>query len=428
MIRELLGTTGQTEVESRMASGLPIYEMMEQIRLELRRSLGEEHALLFAEPNANAQTGQIRWYASTAGAPRPLIDLAGEERQVAEARLARLTTEIEAHAARLRQSGNPQDQHIAKALDDALQIPRETDIFVVGQQPVIAAWGHVLHGQGTRRPILRTLAEKVKPPAPVAERPAPPPSPPPPVVERPAPPPPPVIEPKVAPPPPASVIAPPAPASVPSAEPGTGSAAAPAPAVTARPGSWRRSVWWLVLMLLVVGLVAAALYRFWPRPPEPPSIPDRSPLPVPEPTPRPVPEPRVGQFHDLVYVWLSWDGRDQLDLEIVCPGGQVIRRGSQPCESEFYEWSNAERTGSGALRVWIDINKAPAGRYRVRVRRSVDRPPVSANTSFEIKLHFVAFGGRAPVDVRGVLSRSADGTMRDVLTFDLPSGATQPIP
>ncbi len=163
MIRQLLGTTHHSGVESRMASGLPIYELMEQIRVELRRAVGEEHALLFAEPNPNADTGQIQWYASREGTARPLVGLADEERQAAEVRLAQLTTEIEAHTARLNQSRNPQDQHIAKVLGDALEIPREEDIFVVGGQPVIAAWGHALRGPGAKRQILAALAERVKP-------------------------------------------------------------------------------------------------------------------------------------------------------------------------------------------------------------------------------------------------------------------------
>src|SRR5262245_22580678 len=139
---------------------------MEQIRVELRRSVGEEHALLFAEPNPNADTGDIQWYASKEGAARPLSKLAGEERQAAEVHLARLTTDIEAHTATLNRSANAQDQQIAKVLGDALEIPREEDIFVVNGQPVIAAWGHVLRGPGAKHQILAALAERVKPPPP----------------------------------------------------------------------------------------------------------------------------------------------------------------------------------------------------------------------------------------------------------------------
>ncbi len=269
VIRQLLGTTHHSEVEARVASGLPIHEMTEQIRLELRRSLSEQHALLFAEPNANAATGQIQWYASTEGKARRLSELPTEERQAAEARLARLTTDIEAHAARLSRSGVSQDQHVAKALNDALEIPRETDIFMVGAQPVVAAWGHVLRGAAMPRHILRTLAERAKPPAP----------PPSPVVE----------------PPPAEQ---PAPAS---SDP---TAAVVTPPVTPPSGSEsevtkrRRPRLWVWLGLILLGLLLAVLVALWladridPRP-APPSPVDPGDVPTPG-VPPPVTKPPPG--------------------------------------------------------------------------------------------------------------------------------------
>src|SRR5262245_21379221 len=72
MTSQLLGRTHHSEIESRTASGLPIYEMLSQIRLELGQRLGAEHALLFAEPNANPETGYIQWYAPLDGTPRRL--------------------------------------------------------------------------------------------------------------------------------------------------------------------------------------------------------------------------------------------------------------------------------------------------------------------------------------------------------------------
>ncbi len=383
VIRQLLGTTHHSEVESRVASGLPIYEMMEQIRLELRRALSEQHALLFAEPNANANTGQIQWYASMEGVARPLIALAGEERQVAEARLVRLTTEIAAHAARLGQSSDSQDQHIAKALDDALQIPRESDIFVVGQQPVIAAWGHVLHGLAMRRPILQTMAERVQSPAP-----APPPSPP--AIRLPAPPPPPSpppppVKPRVTPPPVPPVLK-------------------PAAATASKPA--RKRFWlWLVLGLMLALLVLAAAYVYWPPP-------------------RPV--GRIGH----VNVVLSWQGHDDVDLEVVCPGGEAInaknRRACNGTMDVDQNWSdspghiNRDLVDNPVENIVWD-NNAPRGVYKVRVNRFSDRPPLSATTPFKVEL---LIDGKVVRSVSG----NADVTMREVFTFELPFPVTAPQP
>jgi len=421
---QLLGRTHHSEVESLTASGLPIHEMLQQIRLELRKSVGDEHALLFAEPNANPETGHIQWYASTEGTARRLNELVGEERQAAEARLAQLTSDILAHATRLRESNDPQDQQIAKTLSDALEIPREADIFMVGRQPVIAAWGHVRRGQEPERQILRTLAERVRPPEPLS--PPRPPSPPPPRVVGPSP-----IPPAV---PAAAVLA-----SV--------------PAVAVRERSWLGPFLWLVLVLLLlavghlllrncaVGVAGSVLLDFCPAPQAQEDLLRRQMLerrlaelqrqleqrrnscvapPKADTHPAPVPslkerfERVVGGSIGHLTVILGWDNRDTLRLEITCPDGH-------PCA-----WSgSAQNTESATVLVDNPVegyftSGSQRGRHKVTVYRAVDRAPLSPTTPFTVQLL-----------IDGLVVRSESGNAgperKEVFTFEFPfPGGTSP--
>ncbi len=430
MTSQLLGRTHHKDVESLTASGLPIHEMLSQIRLELRKSVGEAHALLFAEPNANPETGHIQWYASTEGTPQRLNELAGAERQAAEARLAQLTREILAHAARLRESSNPQDQQIAKTLGDALEIPREADIFMIGSQPVIAAWGHVQRGREAERQILRTLAERVRHP----ESPRPP-------------------LPAVGPSPDASQVP-------------RGAVLASVPAVAVRERSWLGPFLWLVLVLLLLaiaylllrncalGIAGSALVDYCPAPQAeedllrrqmlerrlaelqrqleearnrcvaPPGGPpgrrtETTPDTKPETKPPP-PQERVergGGRIGNVNVVLTWQGDDDLDLGVICPGGEAIDFNHRQACNGVLDVDQNVRDGEISRNpveniVWGE--NAPPGRYKVLVGRAKDRPPLSPSTPFTVQLLI----NRQVV--RTESGQAESGKWKDVFTFDLP--------
>ena len=76
----LLETTRQADLRPLTASGgTPLFEILRQVRAELRRGLSEKHASLFADANSDPVTGDIQWYAPVNGSKTRLTDLKGGE-------------------------------------------------------------------------------------------------------------------------------------------------------------------------------------------------------------------------------------------------------------------------------------------------------------------------------------------------------------
>lgn len=161
----LLETTRQTEIQSlKTIGGTPVFEILRQLRAELRRALSADHISLFAEPNADTVSGDIQWYSPIGGKSARLTDLKGNELVAARKKFAQLFTDIEEHAKRARESGSDADRLVADNLDLALEVPKpcENYIHVVGTQPVLAGWGHVLNGPAAPQHPLRKLAEQIR--------------------------------------------------------------------------------------------------------------------------------------------------------------------------------------------------------------------------------------------------------------------------
>jgi hypothetical protein len=135
--------------------------MYGQIRIELLRSLSQDHLALFADPNPDPITGDIQWFAPFPGEVIKLADCSEDDRAGYEFHLARLVDDITNHIDKLNQSDAENSRSMANVLTMALEIPDESHIFVVGGRPVIAGWGHVPRGPAVLRKPLIALVRRV---------------------------------------------------------------------------------------------------------------------------------------------------------------------------------------------------------------------------------------------------------------------------
>ena len=91
----------------------------------LRDRLGDRHANLFSEPVATSYGDRFDWYAPFSGKAVPLTDLESEDQDSVREALGVLVQDILAEAGRLNESQSPQDQRLADALTNALEIPSD---------------------------------------------------------------------------------------------------------------------------------------------------------------------------------------------------------------------------------------------------------------------------------------------------------------
>jgi hypothetical protein len=144
-----------------LANGVPVFQTLPQIRAELRNAFSDEHALLFAEPNANPVTGDVQWYAPIGGVISRLSDLTGAELQAAREKISRLASDIDRHAEELKLTGHDANRLMGNNLSLALEIPHEDHIYVVSAQPVLAGWGHVPRGPAAPQRRLLKMADQI---------------------------------------------------------------------------------------------------------------------------------------------------------------------------------------------------------------------------------------------------------------------------
>src|SRR5580692_4066229 len=181
MAEGVLESTRQLDLQPLVSNGVPVFRMFGQIRVELLRSLSRDHLALFADPNPDPISGDIQWYAPCPGNIVRLSECPEDARSGYEFHLARLIDDIANHIERLNASSDANARQMANVLAMALEVPDEQHIFVVGEQPVLAGWGHVPRGPAVMRQPLIALAKRVlsisqpvePPPVPPAEDPQP---------------------------------------------------------------------------------------------------------------------------------------------------------------------------------------------------------------------------------------------------------------
>ncbi|MGE0422524.1 MAG: SrfA family protein [Reyranellaceae bacterium] len=122
--------------------GEPLHQAHEQIRGVVRRRLGERHARLLAEPQPDETGRRIDWYTDLPGTIVPFAELAPERKASLLAEIETLSGDIATLAASLKAAPSDDAQLTGRALELTGRRPSDDYIFLVGDQPVIVAWGY----------------------------------------------------------------------------------------------------------------------------------------------------------------------------------------------------------------------------------------------------------------------------------------------
>lgn len=123
--------------------GQPLHALHPQIRAVLASELGPEAAGLLAEPVVDRTHNRIDWYTEgdPARPPTVLSDLPEERRQPILARVCDLLERSREVAERYAASGDPRRVQLGAMLRAALNVPAETEVFLVEERPVMIRWG-----------------------------------------------------------------------------------------------------------------------------------------------------------------------------------------------------------------------------------------------------------------------------------------------
>jgi len=178
---------GETRREDRRPTRVfegTAHDYLQQIAAHLRAQGLTRHAALFAEPNPLAD--RVQWMTDLPGDIRRLVDLPEEKQGALAATTASLVEDVVREAERLRSDRNPSNKTLGEVLAAAADGSRLGDIVLVGDQPMLAGWG--LRAVDNAAPVPNLLNElrRVARPTTVREEtvvpvPAPVPVPPPPV-------------------------------------------------------------------------------------------------------------------------------------------------------------------------------------------------------------------------------------------------------
>lgn len=123
--------------------GEPLHNAAPQLRRVVRRRLGDAAADLLADPQRHESDEGIDWYAGWSGRVRAVTDLESGERDEILAR-------VEATLAEIRRLGDVLAGHgpkeetgvVGLSLKLAARAPSPAFVFLVGDRPVIVAWGY----------------------------------------------------------------------------------------------------------------------------------------------------------------------------------------------------------------------------------------------------------------------------------------------
>ncbi len=145
-----------------------------QLHELLLRYLGPAHARLLAEPQHDAATDSIDWYADCPGTAVRCRDLPPDEAAAVKARAASLAADIGSLARRL--ADRQQDAHALSGGLLALTCLHHDadDLYVVNGQPVLVNWGYAAGMDGVLPQDLARLGTAAPAPAVAPVTPAPP--------------------------------------------------------------------------------------------------------------------------------------------------------------------------------------------------------------------------------------------------------------
>jgi hypothetical protein len=137
--------------------GRKISDAQDEILEYLKETLSEEHAELFGTTVPDPTTGSSKWYTDLDGPIVAFDDATDEQRQAANATLQRLRADIVDEAGRLSASRRRGDQSLGRLLTAALEIPSSGAVHIVGDRPVLSAWGFVQAGDNPAHGVIESL-------------------------------------------------------------------------------------------------------------------------------------------------------------------------------------------------------------------------------------------------------------------------------
>ncbi len=124
-------------------SGQKVLNNHQQLRsLVLKRLQRSDVADLFSIPEEEAGKHEFVWYTNLAGTITPFEALPADQRPQREADLQAKLAALQGLAQQIRAESSPDRRSLeAEIIEAALNIPDDTCKFMVGEQPVLAAWG-----------------------------------------------------------------------------------------------------------------------------------------------------------------------------------------------------------------------------------------------------------------------------------------------
>ncbi|NQW52205.1 MAG: hypothetical protein HQ465_13295 [Rhodospirillales bacterium] len=123
--------------------GEPLHNAAPQLRRVVRRRLGDDAADLLADPQLRENDQGIDWYAGWSGPVRAVADFAPAERDAVLARVESTLAEIRRLGDLLAGHGPKEETGVVGlSLKLAARTPSPAFVFLVGDRPVIVAWGY----------------------------------------------------------------------------------------------------------------------------------------------------------------------------------------------------------------------------------------------------------------------------------------------
>lgn len=122
--------------------GDPLHAVAAQLRAVIRRRLGDGAAGLLAEPQLRESGDGIDWYADPGGAVCRLSDLDAVAQEAALRTVDHHLESIRELGGQLQASASEEARLVGQSLVLATRRPSDDFVFLVGDLPVIVAWGY----------------------------------------------------------------------------------------------------------------------------------------------------------------------------------------------------------------------------------------------------------------------------------------------
>jgi hypothetical protein len=134
--------------------GEPLHNAAPQLRRVVRRRLGDEAADLLADPQLHENDQGIDWYAGWSGPVRAVTDLPPAEQDTVLAAVERTLAEIRRLGDLLAGHGPKEETGVVGlSLKLAARAPSPAFVFLVGDRPVIVAWGYETEAANALLPL-----------------------------------------------------------------------------------------------------------------------------------------------------------------------------------------------------------------------------------------------------------------------------------